>query len=104
DTELKGKTPQEILQRVTGILSSSLDDCEVSYGDMAITVKHSDGMELQFLPTIRMDNGNLKIPASKESANDWSKVNPEAFNKALTKANNELSGKLIPVIKLVKSI
>ena len=34
----------------------------------------------------------------------WSKINPETFNRALTRRNGQCGGKLVPVIKLAKAV
>lgn len=102
DTSLAGKSPSDALDRMVGILSGRLEDVvRVSRGRMAVTVEYADGMEVQLLPAIRTDTG-LRVPSSRTSG--WSHINPEGFQKALSAANADCGGKLVPVIKLAKAV
>jgi hypothetical protein len=53
------------------------------------------------LPAIRTPDG-LKVPSSRSTG--WSHINPDRFNEALTKRNQECGGKLVPTIKLAKAV
>jgi len=102
-TEL-ASSPQKARERVSAILAERLGPgCDVSVGRLAVTVKYSDGMEIQLLPAIKKDDGGLKIQSARRQ-DRWSHVNPRGFQQALTKRNQECSGKLVPTIKLVKAI
>ena len=95
--------PHDALAYIAELLKEKLPkDAKVTEGRIAITVEYSDGMMIQLLPALRVDGG-LKVPSWK-SDNSWSEINPENFQKALTKRNEECSRKLIPTIKLVKAI
>jgi hypothetical protein len=101
DTELENHDPAAALDRITDILSRNLDTAKVWHGRMAVTVEYPDGMQLQLLPAIRT-TGGLKVPSSRRA--DWSHINPQNFQAALTRRNQECSGKLVPTIKLAKAI
>jgi Second Messenger Oligonucleotide or Dinucleotide Synthetase domain len=101
DTELAEHDPVTALERMTEILAKNLRDAKVSHGSMAITVGYSDGMQLQLLPTIRTDKG-LKVPSSRNAG--WSHIDPQRFQEALTRRNQECAGKLVPTIKLAKAV
>ena len=102
-SEAVGKGPHtaiEIIQRnLNGVLT---DVAEVSAGNLAVTVKYRDGMEIQLLPAIKQE-GQLKIPSSRDNT-QWSAINPEKFHAGLTKYNNLCDKKLVPTIKLAKAI
>jgi hypothetical protein len=55
------------------------------------------------LPAIKNDDGGLKIQSARRG-DAWSHIKPKGFQQALTKRNQECSGKLIPTIKLAKAI
>jgi predicted nucleotidyltransferase len=95
--------PHDTLAYISELLQDRLPaDAKVSHGRIAITIEYSDGMSIQLLPALRAEGG-FKVP-SWQSDNSWSEINPEHFQKALSKRNEECSRKLIPTIKLVKAI
>lgn len=103
DSDLAEHTPERVLQKMDRILRQNLGEgVSVSYGRMAVTVKYSDGMEIQLLPARRSDDGSLHVPSSRTSG--WSHINPEGFRQALTSCNEKCNRKLIPTIKLAKAI
>lgn len=101
-TDLEDSKPVVALDRVTDILGRQLaGEADVSHGRMAITVEYSDGMKIQLLPTIQTATG-VKIPSSRHDG--WSQAEPRGFQEALSRRNEQCSGKLIPTIKLAKAI
>jgi hypothetical protein len=101
DTELVDHEPATALERMAHILTENLHGTSVWHGKMAVTVEYPDGMQLQLLPTIRTTQG-LKVPSSQGT--DWSRINPQKFQEALVRRNQECAGKLVPTIKLAKAI
>lgn len=100
-TSLEKSSPQEVLDYFAKQIKQRLPKTEVSVGKLAVTVRYSDGYELQLLPAIRTSTG-YRI-ASSSSEGQWSNiVRPEAFAKKLTYVNQRLGGKVVPVIKLFK--
>lgn len=103
DTELEEKLPKQVLDFIKHSIEQnkkSLSDIStVNSGKMAVTVKFTDDMEIQFLPGLKSGD-KYQIPSS--SGKDWSKIDPQKFSKALTEANQKQNGKLIPTIKLAK--
>ncbi|AQQ05676.1 nucleotidyltransferase [Roseibium algicola] len=103
ESDLEGKSPQLALDRMAKIIQADLNgEATVGYGRMAVTVTYHDGMVIQLLPALKSPDGQLLVPSSRREA--WSKINPTAFQEALTRRNQECSGKLVPVIKLAKAI
>ncbi|MEG4210484.1 CBASS oligonucleotide cyclase [Microcoleus sp. S13_B4] len=102
-TSLQGKTPKEVLEYFAGQIKQQLPNTEVfPPGKLAVTVRYSDGCEVQLLPAIKTATG-FKI-ASSIDENQWSNVvRPEAFARKLTAVNKACSGKVVPVIKLFKA-
>jgi len=72
----------------------------VLVGRLAVTIRF-EKVEIQLLPALRHGSG-LKIP--KANGEGWSKIRPKEFSEALTRVNQTLGGKVVPTIKLAKSI
>lgn len=101
DSELKDKTPEEVKHYFYQRLSQRLPNTEISKGKLAVTLKYSDGTEIQLLPAVKNNNG-LKIA---QNAQNWSNIiDPKKFALSLRASNINMSGKLLSVIKLAKSI
>jgi len=101
--ELTGKTPYKVLTYFAEKLQKRLPNTKISTGNLAVTVKYSDGKEIQILPAIKTATG-YKI-ASSDGSDNWSNVvKPMKFAEKLTSVNKKNENKVIPVIKLVKSI
>jgi hypothetical protein len=101
DTELANHEPASTLDRISEILSQNVGTAKVWHGRMAVTVEYDDGMQVQLLPAIRTTQG-LKVPSSRRAG--WSHIDPQKFQEALTRRNQECGGKLVPTIKLAKAI
>lgn len=92
--------PQKVLTFLEEQLRDKLKGWEISPGRLAITLRR-EGLEIQVLPAVRID-GELHI--ASPSGDAWSQINPEKFFRALTRANQGLGGKLVPLIKLIKIV
>lgn len=102
-TSLQRKTPTEVLEYFAQQIQQRRPNTNVSPGKLAVTVRYSDGCEVQLLPAIKTATG-FKI-ASSIDENKWSHVvRPEAFARKLTDVNQACSGKVVPVIKLFKAV
>lgn len=102
-SELANLNPEEVKDYFYQMIKKRLPKTEIKVGNLAVTVKFSSGTEIQILPVIKDQNG-IKIQSSRRE-NAWSHViNPDKFAKVLRYTNIKMSGKLIPVIKIAKSI
>lgn len=101
-TGLHQDGPRSALETVTDALQNGLGDAEVSSGRLAVTVRYADGMEIQLLPAVRTEHG-VKISSSRRE-DQWSRIEPKAFQQALTRRNQECGQQLVPTIKLAKAI
>lgn len=102
-TELSTLSPQQVLKYFEGRLKTTLPNTEIWKGRLAVTVKFSDGIEIQILPAIKTATG-YKIAAS-DGSDRWSNViNPRGFAGKLTQINQLNDRKMVPVIKLAKAI
>jgi hypothetical protein len=102
NTALANASPRQVLQYFAERLREGLPNTEIKIGTLAVTVRFSDGHEIQVLPATSTATG-LRISSS--NGTDWSGVvRPEKFANALTSVNQANSGKVVPVIKLYKAI
>jgi len=102
-SELFNLPPDEVKEYFYERLKERLPGSDITVGKLAITIKFSSGFEVQIVPAVKNDKG-VQIPSIMNS-NEWSKtINPERFINDLREANSKNSGKLVPVIKLAKSI
>lgn len=101
-TSLQNKSPQETLDYFAQQIQKRLPHTDVSVGRLAVTVRYSDGCEIQLLPAIKTATG-YKIADSVLSTKWSNVVRPKAFAQKLTTVNKACSGKVVPVIKLFKA-
>jgi hypothetical protein len=104
DKKLGAQAPKDILSELESTAKQLVKQGHVESvqaGTLALTVTYTDGQEIQLLPTIKSAN-SLKVPSWDGSS--WSPIKPESFQKGLTKRNEEMSGRLIPTIKLLKAL
>lgn len=102
--DLKDKSPAEVRAAFYSELDARLPRdqvAEVSVGQMAVTVKYRDGMEIQMLPAMQTRD---KVVIGSLGGSDWIEINPKRFQSALTNANTQMGRVLVPAIKLLKSI
>jgi len=102
DSELSDKSPSEVNSYFVERLEQRLPGTEIIQGKLAVTVKFTDGIEIQILPSIKTDTG---VKIAEEKGDNWSKiVKPRKFAEKLVNVNQACNRKVVPVIKLVKSI
>ena len=103
NSELANARPEKVKQYFYDSLQKRLPNTVIEMGKLAVTVKFSDGTEIQILPALKTPSG-IKIASSRRD-DAWSNViHAENFAKVLRFTNTKMSGKLVPVIKLAKSI
>jgi hypothetical protein len=102
DPSLEGRPPSDVISFVASILRDALGDAAtITTGRLAVTLEFKDGMVIQLLPAFRTVEG-IRVPSFRH--NEWSRIAPEAFEKALSERNAQCGGKLVPTIKLAKAI
>lgn len=103
-SELSDASPQEVLNYIKMRLDhANLQNIEdVRIGNLAVTVKFTDGEEIQLLPAVKRYEG-YRIPGQNDDG--WSNViRPDKFATKLTQVNQNCGGKVVPVVKLAKDI
>lgn len=102
NSELAKSNPQDVLDYFVKQIKSRLPKTEVKKGDLAVTVRFQNGYEVQLLPSIKTATG---YKVAKPGKNEWSNViKPKKFAEQLSRVNRSNGGKVIPMIKLFKSI
>ena len=100
-SKYKNASPKDLQQEFLKMLQHRFPKSEIKCGALAVTVKFKD-YEIQLLPAMKQ-NGKLKIASS--DGNGWSSlINSAAFTKKLTAINQMNGNKVVPVIKLAKSL
>jgi hypothetical protein len=103
NSELADKSPGEIKGYIKSKLQQKLSGVEeIRTGSLAVTVRFTDGTEIQLLPALQKGDG-FRIP--EEKGDNWSNVTrPDKFASKLTEVNQECAQKVVPVVKIAKSI
>ena len=102
DSTFSGQSPSAIIQKMAELIQQRLPNTKVRYGNLAVTVEYSDGIEIQVLPAVRTKDG---YRIANPTRNEWSGViHPERFARKLTQVNQAKNGQAIPAIKLTKAL
>jgi hypothetical protein len=102
DTALAGLSPRDVLELFAEKIRQRRPATVVNVGELAITVRYSNGIEIQLLPAIKTARGvRIKLPFE----DCWSQVvRPQAFARKLTEVNQACGNKVVPTIKLYKAL
>ena len=102
DSSLSGQPPSAVIEQMEKRIRQRLPQSNVSTGDLAVTIKYSDGIEIQVLPAVRTKSG---VRIADPGANKWSNVlHPDRFARKLTQVNQANEGRVIPTVKLAKGL
>ena len=93
--------PKELQNAFVRMLRQRFPGTEIKCGSLAVTVKFKD-YEIQLLPALRT-NGKIQI-ASNDGARWSTSISLAKFTEKLTATNRMNSNKVVPVIKLAKSL
>jgi hypothetical protein len=99
-TDLSALSPDEVKNYFYTRLKENLPKTEIYKGVLAVTVHYKD-IDIQILPAVKSGD-NYKIPDS--SGKDWSVIKPKIFAEILSKVNRDNGMKIVPTIKIAKSI
>ncbi|KUO48822.1 MAG: hypothetical protein APF76_18250 [Desulfitibacter sp. BRH_c19] len=100
NTELEGLSPTQVKQYFIDRLKERLPQTKITAGKLAVTIKFSDA-EIQILPAAKYRDG-FKIPSP--NGEEWSYIKPRAFARKLSEVNSANNSKVVPTIKIIKSI
>jgi len=103
-TELVNLSPKEVLNYIKEKINEKKIKGvkEVKVGKLAVTVIFNDKTKIQVLPAIKRGEGYRIAEANSD---EWSNiVRPDKFAEKLTRVNQKCNNKVVPTIKLVKSI
>lgn len=101
NTDLRKKSPEEVRKYFAERLRERFPSTAIDVGNLAVTVSFSDAT-IQLLPAIRHAKG---MQISSQNGTSWSSVvNPGGFAEKLKEVNQRYNGKVVPTIKLIKTI
>lgn len=100
-SKYKDATPKELQAAFAKMLQQRFPKTEIKCGTLAVTLKFSD-YEIQLLPAMKK-NGKLQI-ASHDGSHWSSSIDSSKFTDRLTATNKMNNNKVVPVIKLAKSL
>lgn len=100
ESELKTMTPEQVKEYFFQKLKERYPRTTIKEGTLAVTVEFPDA-EIQLLPAIKYKTGYRIADASGK---EWSFIRPRKFTELLTKVNIDNGNKVVPTIKLAKSI
>ena len=100
--EATGLSPAAAREQFAEALRERLRErAEVTVGQLAVTVRYRDGLEVQLLPAIQQ--GEHRAISSADGS-EWVQIRPGNFARRLTDVNKAQAGAAIPAIKLAKAI
>lgn len=103
DSSRVNQSPAEVKKHVRDVIKQQYPNNCVQTGKLAVTVKYADGMAIQVLPAIRTRTGGVRI--ARPGSRRWSNIaHPERFAEELAEVNTARKGRVVPVIKLAKSM
>lgn len=97
-------SPDRVVERLRASLSQRLSTgavVDISAGRLAVTVRYSDGTEIQLLPAVERD-GRTSI--ASEDGRAWRQIRPRKFAEKLTQVNQANGQQVVPTIKLAKAV
>ena len=102
-SSLVNQSPAKVIQQVRKTIKGRLPNNPVRAGNLAVTVGHASGIEIQVLPAIRTESGGVRI--AEPGSTKWSNVaHPENFARRLAEVNDANNGRVVQVIKLAKAM
>lgn len=103
NSSLANATPAQVLKYLEQRISERLAHygVQVKAGDLAVTVRYADGIEIQVLPALKTATG---VQIAKQDGGWSNVVRPQEFAKKLTAVNKQQNGKVVPTIKLFKGL
>jgi len=102
NSALENESPSRVRDYFADRLRERLPKTTITVGNLAVTVKFSDGYEIQILPALTTKTG---IRIAVADGKEWNNViRPEKFARKLTSVNQANGNAVVPVIKLYKVI
>ncbi len=90
----------QAIEDLASVLRDRYPTSKIETGRMAVTIKFSDGIEVQVLPAYKVGSDSYRIP--DPNSDGWVETHPAAFARKLTNANQQHGGIVVPVIKVAK--
>lgn len=102
-SSLINQPPSRVIDYVKETLERHLSGNPIRTGNLAVTVRYADDIEIQILPAIRRGTEGFRI--AKPGSNQWSgTVLSGRFAEKLLEVNQRNGSRVLPTIKLAKAI
>lgn len=102
ETSLAETSPKAVLQYFAERFQERLPNTDIKVGKLAVTVMFADEHEIQVLPALSTKTG---VRILDTTGTHWTDiVRPRAFARKLTHVNQSNSRRVVPAIKLFKSV
>jgi hypothetical protein len=98
--DLANESPEAAKNYIYQRLQERFPNTFIKEGNLSVTVDFSN-VQIQIVPAVKCNNA---ITISNNNGDNWSRIRPKEFAKALSKANEQNNGKLVPMIKMAKGI
>lgn len=95
------ESSSQMIRQFARSLKDRFPGTEIELGRMAVTLKFSDGIEVQVLPAFRYRDG-YRIPDPRSQG--WIKTFPKRFARQMTEVNSKNSKLVVPTVKLARDI
>lgn len=102
-SSLINQPPSRVINYVRETLERHLPFNSIRAGNLAVTVRYADDIEIQILPAIRTNTNGFRI--AQPGSTQWSNiVLPDRFAARLVEINRRNNGRVVLTIKLAKAI
>lgn len=103
DEDYGDLSPRSLLNLLEDTLNEILPDSSIFQQSHSVTIEYEEDFGIDIIPAFEINENMYKIPHVAEDSESWLDSNPRIHKETLTKANKELKGRLVPIIKLLKS-
>lgn len=99
DADDRPTSSNAALATLASVLRDRFPRTDIHVGKMAVTIRFSDGTEVQVLPAYRVGDGYL---IADPNSKGWIPTHPTRFARQLTRVNKQNANNVVPMIKLAK--
>jgi hypothetical protein len=98
----KENRQSDLLQEVKNAIKTRYPNTEASGNGQVVTVKFSDGMDVEVLPAFEQDDGSFKFPDTNDGGS-WRITKPREEIQAVAKLNDKKNGNVRDLCRMVRA-